>query len=77
MVRTKVTVRRMPDKMRKLPAWMVNREHGRKRMIYPFKITQHLPLQKTVNISKDGQIVETINVRRRSKYFSGKSRLIF
>ena len=77
MVRTKVTVRRMPDKMQKLPAWMVNREYGRKRMIYPFKITQPLPAQKTVNITKDGQIVETISVRRRSKYFSGKSRLIF
>ena len=30
MVRTKVTVRRLPDKMRKLPAWMVNREYVKK-----------------------------------------------
>ena len=76
MVRTNVTVRRMPDKMRKLPAWMVNREYGRKRTIYPFKIKQTLPAQKTVNITKDGQVIKTINVRGKSKYFSGKNRLI-
>ena len=52
MVRTNVTVRRIPDKMQKLPVWMVNREYGRKRTIYPFKIKQTLPAQKTVNITK-------------------------
>ena len=31
MVRTKVTVRRIPDKIRKLLAWMVNREYGKKK----------------------------------------------
>ena len=31
MVRTKVTVRRLPDKMQKLPVWMVNREYGKKK----------------------------------------------
>ena len=31
MVRTKVTVRKMPSKMGKLPAWMVNREYSRKK----------------------------------------------
>ena len=77
MVRTKVTVRRIPDKIRKLPAWMVNREYGKKRTIYPFKIKQTLPAQKTVNITKNGQVLKTINVRRKSKYFSGKNRLIF
>ena len=76
MVRTKVTVRRMPDKMRKLPAWMVNRECGRQKTIYPFKIKQTLPAQKTVKITKNGQIW-TITVRRNSKYFSGRNRLIF
>ena len=76
MVRTNVTVRRIPDKMQKLPAWMVNREYGRKRTIYPFKIKQTLPAQKTVNITKDGQVIKTINVRGKSKYFSGKNRLI-
>ena len=60
MVRSKVTVRRMPDKMRKLPAWMVNREYGRKRKTYPFKIKETLPAQKTVNITKNGQTVKTM-----------------
>ena len=77
MVRTKVTVRRMPNKMQKLPPWMVNKEYGRKRTIYPFKIKQTLPAQKTVNITKNEQTVKAINVRRKSKYFSGKNRLIF
>ena len=77
MVRTKVTVRRIPAKIRKLPAWMVNREYGKKRTIYTFKIKQTLPAQKTVNITKNGQVLKTINVKKNSKYFSGKSRLIF
>ena len=77
MVRTKVTVRRISDKVWKLPVWMVNREYGRKRTIYPFKIKQTSPAQKTVNITKNGQIVKTINIRRKLKYFSGKNRLIF
>ena len=77
MVRTKVTVRRMPDKMQKLPVWMVNRKYGKKRTTYQFKIKQTLPAQKTVNITKNGQVLKTINVRKKSKYFSGKSRLIF
>ena len=67
----------MPDKRRKLPAWIVNREYGKKRTIYPFKIKQTLPAQQTVNIiTKNGQVLKTINVRRKSEYFSGKNRLI-
>ena len=76
MVRSKVTARILPDKMCKLPAWMVNREYGKKR-ISAFKIKQTLPAQKTVNITKNGQVSKTINVRQKSKYFSGKNRLIF
>ena len=60
MVRSKVTVRRMTDKMQKLPAWMINREYGRKRKTYPFKIKETLPAQKTVNITKNGQTVKTM-----------------
>ena len=56
---------------------MVNREYGRKKAIYPFNIKQTLPAQKTVNITKNEQILKTINVRRKSKYLSGKNRLIF
>ena len=77
MFGTKVTVRRMPGKVRKLAAWMINREYGRKRTIYAFKMKQILPTQKTVNIPNKGQTTKTINVRRKSKYFKWKNRLIF
>ena len=43
----------------------------------PFKIKQTLPEQKIVDIKKNGQTVRNINVRRKSKYFTGKHRLIF
>ena len=46
-VRTKATVRRLPVKTRRLSAWQVNREYGKKRTIYPFKIKQTLPEQKS------------------------------
>ena len=78
MTRTKAIVRRLPVKTLRLPAWLVNREYGtRKRTVYPFKIKETLPEQRTVNITKDGQIIKTINVRRKSRYFTGKNRLIF
>ena len=54
----------------------MNREYGRKR-VRPFKIKLTLPAQKTVTIKKNGQPVKTINVRRKTKYFSGRNRLIF
>ena len=77
MARTKATVRRLPVKTRRLPAWLVNREYGKKRTIYPFKIKQKLPEQKTVNIKKNGGIIKTINVKHKSKYFTGRNRLMF
>ena len=58
---------------------MVNREYGKKKKkktIYPFKIKQTLLTQNTVNITKNGQVLKTINLRRKSKYFSGKNCLI-
>ena len=61
MVRTEATVRRLPVKTRRLPPWLVNREYGeRKKTIYPFKIKETLPEQRTVNITKNGQVVKTI-----------------
>ena len=78
MVRTKATVRRLPVKTRRLPAWLMNREYGmKKRKVYPFKIKETLPEQWTVNIKKNGKVIKAINVRRKSKYFTGKNRLIF
>ena len=77
MVRTKATVRRLPVKTRRLPPWLVNREYGkRKKTIYPFKIKETLPEQRTVNITKNGQVVKTINVRRKSKYFTGNRAIL-
>ena len=35
------------------------------------------PEQKTVNIPKNGQIVKTINVRRKSKHLNGRNALLF
>ena len=61
MARTEVTVRRLPVKTRQLLPWLVNREYNtRKRTIYPFKIKETLPEQRTVNITKNGQVVKTI-----------------
>ena len=78
MLRTKLTARRSYEKTRKLPAWMVNRDYGnKKKRIYPLKIKLALPAQKTVNIKKDGQVVKTINVRRKYKSFTGRNQLIF
>ena len=56
MARTKATVRRLPAKTRCLPKWLVNREYGKKKTIYPFKIKEILPEQKNVIITKNGQI---------------------
>ena len=78
MARTKATVRRLPVKTRRLPAWLVNREYSmRKRTIYPFKIKEALPEQRTVNITKNGQTIKTINVRKKSRYFNGKNIVFF
>ena len=78
MARTKATVGRLPFKTLRLPAWMVNREYGtKKRTIYPLKIKETLPEQEAVNITKNGQTIKTINVRKKFRYFNGKNRLIF
>ena len=69
MARTKATVRRLPV--------AVARSDFRRRTIRPFKIKEALPQQKTVYIKKDGQVIKTTNVRRKSRYFSGRNRLIF
>lgn len=67
MVRTKETVTRMNIDL--------NRVRGKR--IYPFRIKQTLPERKTVNITKNGKMVKTINARRKSRYFNGRNRLIF
>ena len=49
----------------------------KKRTVYPFKIKQTLPARKAVNITKNGQVIKTINVRRKSKHFMVRKRLVF
>ena len=68
MARTKATVIRLP---------VVVRNDFQQKTRNPFKIKEILPEQKTVDIKKNGKIMKTINVRRISKYFSCKNRLIF
>ena len=70
-------IRRLPVKTSRLPGWLVNREYGKKKKIYPYKMKEILPEQKTVNITKDGQIIKTIIGKRKSRYFNSRNRLIF
>ena len=59
MARTKATVRRLPVKTRRLPGWVVNKECGRKKTIYPFKTKETLPERKTVNINNENNKCQT------------------
>ena len=68
MARTKATVRRLPA---------TAASDFQRRTVRPFKIKEILLQRKTVNIKKIGQVIKTINVGRKSKYFSGRNRLIF
>ena len=70
MGRTKAKVRRFP-KTSRIPLWRMNRgQRNQKRQRYKIKLT--LPEQKTVDIKKNGNVIKTIRVRRRSKYFTDK-----
>ena len=62
MARTKVT------KRRQLLEWLLRR--GRRTEPYKIKLT--LPEQKQVDIKKNGQVIKTIKVGRKSKYFSAR-----
>ena len=48
----------------------------KKRTVYPFK-RKTLPSKKTVNITKNGQVIKTINEGRKYKYLTGRNRLMF
>ena len=68
MARMKATVKRLNAAPKVNFGW---------KRVYPFKIRQTLPPQKTVDIKKNRQVIKTINVRRKSKYFFRRNRLIF
>lgn len=68
MARTKATVRRFPA---------IERRNARG-TVKPLKIKEILPQQKkSKHLKKNGEIRKAINLRRKSRYFSGKNRLIF
>ena len=66
MARTKLTV----CCQRRLPDWLTYTRLMRQRRTYPYKIKFNLPEQKKVDIRKNGDIIKTISVRRKSKYFN-------
>ena len=42
-----------------------------------FKIKKLLPETKRIQVKKNGQVLRTMNVRKKAIYFSGKRRLTF
>ena len=76
MARTKLTPRRRGHS---LTPWMLrqNRIRQRTKRTYPYKIKLTLPEQKQVDITKNGNIIKTIQVRHKSKYFNSGSARVF
>ena len=71
MVRKKLIVKRWPRTSGITP-WLLNKRQ-RQKVSKPFKIKLTLPEQKTVNIKKGGNVIITIRVRQKSKYFSDRT----
>ena len=71
MVRTKLTARRHWLGASPVPPWLMNRRQQRQ-VKRPFKIKLPLPKRKTVGIKKNGNVIKTITVRRKSKYFTDR-----
>ena len=63
MARVKLVPKRLPNRIRKWPP----REPHQK-----YKIKTLLPEQKTVQIKKNGQVVRTVTVRRKTKRFTDR-----
>lgn len=66
MARAKVTPKRRP-KTRNIPPWLMNKRR-RKQRAKPYKIKLTLPEQKTVNITKNVNVLKTIRVRSEVLY---------
>ena len=67
MARTKLTVKRI----RLLPPWFLNKRQIRK-IKRPYKMKMTLPEQKKVDIKKNGNVVKTITIRRKTKCFNDR-----
>ena len=63
-------------KTRNLLPWLLNKDCG-KRRFKPFKVKLTLPSSKTVNTTKDGEIVRNINVRKKYIYFTARNKLVY
>ena len=75
MVRTKLTAKRWP-RTSHIPPWLMSKRQQRK-VKKPFKIKLTLPEQRTVPIKKGGNVIKTIRVIRKTKYFTGRNARIF
>ena len=62
MVRTKL----VPKRIQTIRQWPPREPYTR------FKIKTLLPEQKTVNIKKNGQVIRTVTVRRKTKKFTDR-----
>ena len=70
MVRTKLVPRRQP-RTSHLPPWLMN-QRQRQKLKRSFKIKLTLPEQKTADAEKGRNVIKTITVRRKSKYFNDR-----
>ena len=78
MARTKLTVRRTLGPMFvPAPGHRIGNKNIINRRNNQFKIKNLLLETKDVQVKKNGQFIRTMNVRRKSIYFSGKRRLRF
>ena len=71
MVTTKVT----PKRRERLLPWLLRHNKNRQGTTqkYHYKIKFILHEQKLVDIKNNGKVIKTINVRRKSKYFSARN----
>ena len=63
MVRVKLVPKRLPNRIRQWPP---------RKPYQKYKIKTLLPEQKTVQIKKNGQVVRTVTVRRKTKRFTDR-----
>ena len=78
MARTKLTVRRTLGPMFvTAPGHRIGNKNIINRRNNRFKIKKLLPQTKQMQVKKNGQVLRTMNVRRKAIYFSGKRRLRF
>ena len=78
MARTKATVRRMPRSVF-VPelGQRIGNKYVMNRRNVSFKIKKLLPEAKRVQVKKNGEVLRTMNVRRKTIFFTGRRRIQF